>query len=53
MDERKRTCETPWPPSDNKVGVVLVAHSMGYVSSSDYSSRRSSVSLKTNARARR
>ncbi|KAH8171671.1 alpha/beta-Hydrolase [Sarocladium implicatum] len=29
MDERKKTCENPWPPSDNKVGVVLVAHSMG------------------------
>ncbi|KAL2209205.1 hypothetical protein CC79DRAFT_1367397 [Sarocladium strictum] len=29
MDERKSACETPWPPSDDKVGVVLVAHSMG------------------------
>ncbi|KAK0390796.1 hypothetical protein NLU13_0299 [Sarocladium strictum] len=29
MDERKTACETPWPPSDDKVGVVLVAHSMG------------------------
>lgn len=31
MKERKEICESPWPPSDNKVGVVIVAHSMGYV----------------------
>ncbi|KAL2158172.1 hypothetical protein VTH06DRAFT_4740 [Thermothelomyces fergusii] len=29
MDLRKTHLDNPWPPNDRKVGVVLVAHSMG------------------------
>ncbi|CAK7216791.1 hypothetical protein SEUCBS140593_002989 [Sporothrix eucalyptigena] len=29
MDVRKAHLDTPWPPNDRQVGVVLVAHSMG------------------------
>ncbi|KAH6612311.1 hypothetical protein B0J18DRAFT_81051 [Chaetomium sp. MPI-SDFR-AT-0129] len=29
MDLRKAHLDNPWPPNDHKVGVVLVAHSMG------------------------
>lgn len=29
MDLRKAHLETPWPPNDRRVGVVLIAHSMG------------------------
>ncbi|KJR88280.1 uncharacterized protein SPSK_07131 [Sporothrix schenckii 1099-18] len=29
MDVRKQHLDTPWPPNDRQVGVVLVAHSMG------------------------
>ncbi|KIH92597.1 hypothetical protein SPBR_02413 [Sporothrix brasiliensis 5110] len=29
MDIRKQHLDTPWPPNDRQVGVVLVAHSMG------------------------
>ncbi|KAM0335049.1 hypothetical protein ACHAQA_000083 [Verticillium albo-atrum] len=29
MDVRKEHLDQPWPPNDRKVGVVLVAHSMG------------------------
>ncbi|KAH6839474.1 hypothetical protein B0I37DRAFT_235458 [Chaetomium sp. MPI-CAGE-AT-0009] len=29
MDLRKAHLDTPWPPNDRKVGVILVAHSMG------------------------
>ncbi|KAL3422716.1 hypothetical protein PVAG01_06872 [Phlyctema vagabunda] len=35
MHIRKQRCETPWPPQDNSVGVVLVAHSMGGLIASD------------------
>jgi hypothetical protein len=31
MEVRKAHLETPWPPDDNNVGVILVAHSMGSV----------------------
>lgn len=30
MDIRKAHSEKPWPPSDRDVGVILVAHSMGF-----------------------
>jgi hypothetical protein len=29
MDVRKAKLEKPWPPNDKKVGVILIAHSMG------------------------
>jgi hypothetical protein len=29
MDLRKAHLDNPWPPNDRKVGVILVAHSMG------------------------
>lgn len=29
MEIRKAKLEKPWPPTDNNVGVILVAHSMG------------------------
>lgn len=29
IDVRKERLEKPWPPADRKVGVILVAHSMG------------------------
>ncbi|KAI0201674.1 hypothetical protein F4808DRAFT_459798 [Astrocystis sublimbata] len=35
MDVRKAQCQTPWPPNDRDVGVVLVAHSMGGFVASD------------------
>ncbi|KAI1743015.1 hypothetical protein F4680DRAFT_457061 [Xylaria scruposa] len=35
MDVRKAHCETPWPPNDRDVGVILVAHSMGGFVASD------------------
>ncbi|RDW63909.1 hypothetical protein BP5796_10411 [Coleophoma crateriformis] len=35
MELRKERCETPWPPKDNSVGVILVAHSMGGLIASD------------------
>ena len=31
MEQRKEHLSAPWPPNDRNVGVVLVAHSMGYV----------------------
>ena len=31
MDMRKKKSEKPWPANDRDVGVVLVAHSMGFV----------------------
>lgn len=31
MELRKEHLEKPWPPYDRDVGVILVAHSMGYV----------------------
>ncbi|KAK3334194.1 hypothetical protein B0T19DRAFT_383388 [Cercophora scortea] len=31
MNLRKAHLESPWPPNDRHVGVVLIAHSMGYV----------------------
>ncbi|KAI0019202.1 hypothetical protein F4780DRAFT_462564 [Xylariomycetidae sp. FL0641] len=35
MEVRKAHTETPWPPHDREVGVVLVAHSMGGFVASD------------------
>ncbi|OTB10795.1 hypothetical protein K445DRAFT_78067 [Daldinia sp. EC12] len=35
MDVRKAHSETPWPPNDRDVGVILVAHSMGGFVASD------------------
>ncbi|KAI2470203.1 hypothetical protein F4781DRAFT_430619 [Annulohypoxylon bovei var. microspora] len=35
MDVRKAHSETPWPPHDRDVGVILVAHSMGGFVASD------------------
>ncbi|KAI1644630.1 uncharacterized protein F4817DRAFT_367387 [Daldinia loculata] len=35
MDVRKAHTETPWPPHDRDVGVILVAHSMGGFVASD------------------
>ncbi|KAI1100374.1 hypothetical protein F4804DRAFT_348590 [Jackrogersella minutella] len=35
MDVRKAHAETPWPPHDRDVGVILVAHSMGGFVASD------------------
>ncbi|KAK4131576.1 hypothetical protein BT67DRAFT_346183, partial [Trichocladium antarcticum] len=35
MDLRKQHLAHPWPPNDRKVGVVIVAHSMGGFISSD------------------
>ncbi|KAI2633409.1 hypothetical protein GGS21DRAFT_539672 [Xylaria nigripes] len=35
MEVRKARCETPWPPNDRDVGVILVAHSMGGFVASD------------------
>lgn len=29
MELRKEHLQTPWPPTDRNVGVILVAHSMG------------------------
>lgn len=29
MEIRKTKLEKPWPPTDRRVGVILVAHSMG------------------------
>lgn len=29
MNLRKEHLDTPWPPNDRSVGVILVAHSMG------------------------
>ncbi|EPE10891.1 hypothetical protein F503_05986 [Ophiostoma piceae UAMH 11346] len=29
MDLRKAHLDTPWPPNDNEIGVVIIAHSMG------------------------
>lgn len=31
MNLRKKHLENPWPPNDREVGVILVAHSMGWV----------------------
>lgn len=31
MDIRKTRSENVWPPHDTDVGVILVAHSMGFV----------------------
>lgn len=31
MRLRKEHLSSPWPPNDRHVGVILVAHSMGYV----------------------
>ena len=31
MDLRKAHLDTPWPPNDNEIGVIIIAHSMGYV----------------------
>lgn len=31
MDIRKTHSEKAWPPHDRDVGVILVAHSMGFV----------------------
>ena len=31
MNLRKKHLENPWPPNDRDVGVILVAHSMGWV----------------------
>ncbi|KAK0703935.1 hypothetical protein B0T26DRAFT_757430 [Lasiosphaeria miniovina] len=35
MDLRKEHLDKPWPPNDRRVGVVLVAHSMGGFVASD------------------
>ncbi|KAL2021723.1 hypothetical protein VTK56DRAFT_6666 [Thermocarpiscus australiensis] len=35
MDVRKEKLEDPWPPNDRKVGVIIVAHSMGGFVASD------------------
>jgi len=35
MNLRKEHLETPWPPNDRSVGVILVAHSMGGFVASD------------------
>ncbi|KAK4444215.1 hypothetical protein QBC34DRAFT_442718 [Podospora aff. communis PSN243] len=35
MNLRKEHVETPWPPNDRSVGVILVAHSMGGFVASD------------------
>ncbi|KAA8572337.1 hypothetical protein EYC84_002961 [Monilinia fructicola] len=35
MDVRKEKSETPWPPNDRCVGVILIAHSMGGFVASD------------------
>ncbi|KAK1754104.1 hypothetical protein QBC47DRAFT_385677 [Echria macrotheca] len=35
MTLRKQYLDTPWPPNDRSVGVILVAHSMGGFVASD------------------
>ncbi|KAM3080385.1 hypothetical protein ACMFMG_005343 [Clarireedia jacksonii] len=35
LEVRKEKTETPWPPNDRSVGIVLVAHSMGGFVASD------------------
>ncbi|QSZ35462.1 hypothetical protein DSL72_008332 [Monilinia vaccinii-corymbosi] len=35
MEVRKKKTQTPWPPNDRSVGVILIAHSMGGFVASD------------------